>query len=155
MTHTSKSVKNSKGKEKTQDVYFPPHFLFHFGPWKVQELLTGCVNHDGKHLSRFWTLCPILWRSRPKAHLCVGRKAVGSGLFGAGRQHGCLAGNNVGVNVTCHWEGIKGYGSKRWPPCPLSLADCVQLWAPLWTNLFAYVWQQLQEAPQAKRSGLV
>lgn len=42
------------------------------------------MNHDGNRLSRFWTLCPILLRSRPKAHLCVRRKALGSVFFGLG-----------------------------------------------------------------------
>lgn len=93
-------------------------------------------------MSRFWTLCPVQLRTRPKAHLCMWR---GDMILWRGTA--------LGGNMTRHWERIRGYGWKRWPPCPLSLADCMQLWAPLWTCLFAYVWQEHQEAEQAKRSG--
>lgn len=78
--------------------------------------------------------------------ICVYReKPWGAGLWD-GRRHGSLARTSVGVNMTCHWEGIRGYGWKGWPPCPLSLADCMQLWAPLWSRSFAYVWQELRKA---------
>lgn len=147
-------LKKCGGKQRHKLFSFPPHFLFHFAPTKVWEAWTGrrYANHDAECLSRFWTLHPT---SQAKASSVCIEKSCRERAIWAGRRHGSLAGSSVGVNMTCHWEGIRGYGWKGRPPCPLSLADCMQLWALLWTRSFAYVWQELREAAQAKRSSPV